>query len=152
MLYTPRGWRQAMQWLLALALVSGVVFLALNFRNYNSQQLWRFGGALGVLALLVAYNFLAPAISAWRLWSALPRGMSIRGKASVQGITFQHGAAGRFLEWKQFVRVRRAKDLAVLASQGNLIAVLPRGFFKTEKDWARFDQWVEKCARQPQVK
>lgn len=152
MLYASRGWRQVTQWLMALALAGGIGFLLVNFRNYDAQSLTRYIMALGLLGLLVGYNLLMPAIIAARLWNALPRGMSIGGRVSAQGLTFQHGGAGRFLEWKQFIRVRRSQDLVAFSSQGGLIAILPRHFFKTEKDWVRFDQWAAKCARQPQMK
>jgi len=101
-----------------------------------------------LIAVFLAACFLfLPSISSYfsasNLWKQPEMHTPVSGTISSTGVTFTSSSKRREIPWENFAKKRAEGDLIVLVTPRGKLSIFRRDFFKTDKDWESFQQWVD---------
>jgi hypothetical protein len=126
--------------LMLVAALAAVVFLS-GQSFYNGAiftdpfMLVRIGLALLLLAAYLLFDPIRAYLQTRRLWQNPAMQQPITGRVTIDGLTYTNVSPYRNVPWSRFARLRLNKDLAALLTQDGVLTLLPKRFFKSEKDW-----------------
>lgn len=109
---------------------------------------------IAINVVVLGYFLLSPYISSRRiassLWkSSIEPSPFTEGRVGGQGITYVSGSSEKEFPWESFSQARKARDLVVLVTADGVMSVHPRHFFRSDQDWARFQQLVDYYVVEP---
>lgn len=96
-----------------------------------------------IVGSFVARGYLLPFLAARKLWTNPALQQDLKGSISAKGITYSLQQGKNELPWNRFNRIRRARGLTTLVARDGLLLIFPRHFFKTDRDWQKFNQLVD---------
>ncbi|NOY97649.1 MAG: YcxB family protein [Chloroflexi bacterium] len=96
-----------------------------------------------LLGAVLWQAYLPPYLAARKMWANPSVRRTLHGVVTKQGITYNFSAGQKSYTWGQISRVRKTGNLVTLVTNGGMLLVFPRGFFRSQTDWERFVKLVE---------
>jgi hypothetical protein len=131
--------------IMAILLILAIMILVGGYINDGSLQLIDIGRSLPALVLGVFFFFehdLSIRSMAAQLWRTEAVRRLLKGKISLEGITYYFGSKRTDYAWEEFTRSYKVDGLVVLVTRKEIMCMFPRRFFEKEEDWESLNQIV----------
>jgi hypothetical protein len=126
------------------ALYIAAIVMALQEDGSSSFELARIGRHL-ITFLLLGYILAQPFINSFRkateLWNDPVIRRNITGRVSTMGVMIDPGKD--WIMWDRFVKVNKTPEAITLLTASRMFVLLPRSFFKEERDWKMVQNIVD---------
>lgn len=112
----------------------------LNEIENNRVRLALFAGLL--LSISLATPYFGIRSTTERLWNKPSVQRLKAGRVTAEGITY----GDKLKPWSSYIRKYVFEDMILLLTTDEGMSLLPRSFFRDERDWKQFSQMVEQYA------
>lgn len=130
--------------MLVFVMVAGAVLAG---RLIESRDIYGNAAYISLLALVAAFvarPFLQPRLAARTLWNNPSVQRQLEGTIDNRGIIYVLPEGKNHIPWEIVNRMRKNSAMVTLITITGLLLVFPKGFFRNEADWSKFNALVEK--------
>jgi hypothetical protein len=128
---------------LMLILLAVFVTASLIGREPDVYRIARSSVSAGIACFLLLLPYIDALRIAARLWRSASVRQRLVGRITGHGVVYGSSTEGKEYPWESFASLRKSRDVAVLVTADGTMAILPRSFFASDGDWARFQKLAD---------